>query len=109
MTPERWRNVDDLLCAVLEIEAEQRSACLDSAYSSNLSYGHEVETLLDSGHDARSSLLESPPMSALLTHDTRTPRGWRRPFWACEGRDACPVGSTWTCANAALDTDRLWI
>jgi eukaryotic-like serine/threonine-protein kinase len=63
MTPERWQNVKNMLCAVLELEAEQRPAYLDRACASDPSLRGEVESLLDSGDDIRSSFLQSPPVA----------------------------------------------
>ncbi len=69
MTPERWRNVKDVLCAVLELEPERRSAYLDTTCGSDPSLRRDVESLLDSGDDVRSSFLESPPPAGLLITD----------------------------------------
>jgi eukaryotic-like serine/threonine-protein kinase len=62
MTPERWQNVKDVLCAVLALEPERRSAYLDSACGIDASLRRAVETLLDLEEDARSGFLESPPV-----------------------------------------------
>ena len=65
MTPERWREIKDVLCAALDLEAERRPAYLRSACGSDPSLHHEVETLLNSGDDIRSSFLECPPVPGL--------------------------------------------
>jgi non-specific serine/threonine protein kinase len=60
MTPERWQDVKRVLNAALEHEPDRRSAYLDHACASNPSLRREVETLLASGEDIRSSFLQSP-------------------------------------------------
>jgi tetratricopeptide (TPR) repeat protein len=62
VTPERWHNVKNVLCAVLELKPEQRPAYLDRACASDPSLRGEVQSLLDSGDDIRSSFLQSPPV-----------------------------------------------
>ena len=57
MTPERWQQIRDLLEKALELTPEQRSAFLERACSSDPSLRQEVETLLASSEDVRSSFL----------------------------------------------------
>ncbi len=64
MTPERWQDVKRVLNAALEHEPDKRSAYLDDACASDHSLRREVETLLASGEDIRSSFLQSPPVAA---------------------------------------------
>ncbi len=63
MTPERWQQVQDVLEKVLELPPAERSAFLDYACSSDPTLRREVETLLASSDDVRSSFLQSssPP------------------------------------------------
>jgi serine/threonine protein kinase/Tol biopolymer transport system component len=61
MTPERWQDVKRVLNAALEHEPDQRAAYLDHACASDPSLRREVETLLSSGEDIRSSFLQSSP------------------------------------------------
>ena len=61
MTPERWKQLRDVLEEAQEREPAQRSAFLDRACLSDQSLRQEVEVLLASGDDARSSFLQSAP------------------------------------------------
>jgi serine/threonine protein kinase len=61
MTPERWQQIRDVLEDVQELEPAQRSAFLDRACLSDQSLRQEVEALLASSEDARSTFLQSPP------------------------------------------------
>jgi non-specific serine/threonine protein kinase/serine/threonine-protein kinase len=67
MTPERWRQIRDVLEEAQELEPTQRSAFLDCACSSDQSLRQEVEVLLASSDDAPSSFLHSaPPADELI-------------------------------------------
>jgi serine/threonine protein kinase len=63
MTPERWQEVKNVLCAALDLDPEQRSAYLATACGSDSSLRREVESLLNSGDDIRSSFLQCPPVA----------------------------------------------
>jgi serine/threonine protein kinase len=65
MTPERWLQVKCVLQEALEIGPEQRPAFLDRACSSDHSLRREVESLLSSSNDVRSSFLKSAPDAGL--------------------------------------------
>jgi eukaryotic-like serine/threonine-protein kinase len=67
MTPERWQDVKRVLSAALKLDPHQRPAYLDQACAGNHSLRREVESLLASGDDIRSSFLQSPPVAGLLT------------------------------------------
>jgi serine/threonine protein kinase/Tfp pilus assembly protein PilF len=69
MTPERWQKIRDVLEKALELGTGERSAFLDGACSSDPCLRQEVETLLSSSHDVRSSFLQSPPLSDGLGAD----------------------------------------
>jgi tetratricopeptide (TPR) repeat protein/predicted Ser/Thr protein kinase len=64
MTPQRWQDVKRVLNAALEHEPDKRSAYLEHACASDHSLRREVEILLASGEDIRSSFLQSPPVAA---------------------------------------------
>ena len=66
MTPERWQQIRDVLEKALELTPEQRSAFLERACSSDPSLRQEVETLLASGPDVRSSFLQSSMLRVTL-------------------------------------------
>jgi TolB-like protein/Tfp pilus assembly protein PilF/tRNA A-37 threonylcarbamoyl transferase component Bud32 len=71
MTPERWQEVKDVLCAALDLEPDQRPAYLDRACRGDNSLRREVESLLDSDDDIRSSFLRSlPVIGSLLPEDS---------------------------------------
>ncbi len=66
MTSERWRAVKDVLSAALELEPDQRPRYLDTACGNDPSLRHEVESLLESSDDVRSSFLQFPPLADSL-------------------------------------------
>jgi len=61
MTPERWQQIRDVLEEAQELEPAQRSAFLDRACLSDQSLRQEIDVLLASGDQARSSFLQSAP------------------------------------------------
>jgi len=61
MTPERWQQIRDVLEEAQELEPAQRSAFLDRACLSDQSLRQEIDVLLASGDEARSSFLQSAP------------------------------------------------
>jgi eukaryotic-like serine/threonine-protein kinase len=65
MTPERWQLIQDLLERVLSQVPEERSAFLNRTCSSDSDLRREVETLLASSDNVRSSFLEFLPPSVL--------------------------------------------
>ena len=71
MTPERWQQIRDVLEKALELAPGERSAFLNSACSSDQSLRQEVETLLASSDDVRSSFLQSSTLRVTLTPGTK--------------------------------------
>jgi Tol biopolymer transport system component len=71
MTPERWQEVKDVLNGALELAPEQRSAFLDKAWSQDPSLRQDVESLLASSDQARSSFLQSSAVRVALTKGTQ--------------------------------------
>ena len=71
MTPERWQQVRDVLEKALELPPEQRSAYLHQACSSDPSLRQEVEILLASSPDVRSSFIESSTLRVTLVPGTK--------------------------------------
>ena len=61
MTPERWQQIRDVLEEAQELEPAQRSAFLDRACLSDRSMREELEALLASSDDAKSTFLRSAP------------------------------------------------
>jgi eukaryotic-like serine/threonine-protein kinase len=61
MTPERWQQIRDVLEEAQELEPAQRSAFLDRACLSDQPLRQEIEVLLASSDEARSSFLQSAP------------------------------------------------
>ena len=71
MTPERWEQIRDVLEKALELAPGERSAFLNRACSSDQSLRQEVETLLASSADVRSTFLQSYTPRVTLTSGTR--------------------------------------
>ena len=71
MKPERWQRIRDVLEKALELAPDERFAYLNQACSSDPSLRQEVETLLASSDDVRSSFLQSEPLGVTLTSGTR--------------------------------------
>jgi eukaryotic-like serine/threonine-protein kinase len=66
MTPERHERICELVYQALELDAEARDSFLRRACSSDPSLRREVEALLLSGEDARSSFLKSASFQPTL-------------------------------------------
>jgi serine/threonine protein kinase/TolB-like protein len=81
MTPERWRQVRDLLTSALELEASERSGFLGLNCSGDPSLRQEVERLLAAERELPSSFLEDPPGA----------RG--SPFVSSTGSPVLPAGT----------------
>ncbi len=62
MTHERWQDVKHVLNSALELEPDQRPTYLDGACVGDDSLRREVEALLASADNIRSSFLQSPPV-----------------------------------------------
>jgi len=71
MTPERWQQIRDVLEKALELPPSQRSAFLDGACLSNPSLRQEVESLLASSDEVRSSFLQSSSLRVTITPGTK--------------------------------------
>jgi serine/threonine protein kinase len=72
MTPERWQQIQDVLEKALRLAPSDRSVYLDRACSSDPSLRQEIETLLGSSDDLRSSFLQSSKaLRVLLTSGTK--------------------------------------
>lgn len=63
MTPERWRKIDEILQAALDLAPEHRSAFLDKACAGDAALRREVEGFINS-HDEAGSFIESPAVEA---------------------------------------------
>jgi eukaryotic-like serine/threonine-protein kinase len=71
MTPERWQQIRDLLERAMELGPGERAGLLDRSCASDPSLRHEVEILLASSDDVRSSFMQSQPPRAALVTGTR--------------------------------------
>src|SRR6266545_2244392 len=60
MTPERWRQLEAIFQAALDLVPEERGQYLAEACCGDLSLKSDVETLL-SQHESAGDLLEEPP------------------------------------------------
>ncbi len=61
MTPERWKQIDTLYHAALEVEAKERNCLLDQACADDAELRAEVESLLAT-HEQAGSFLGKPAM-----------------------------------------------
>jgi predicted RNA-binding Zn-ribbon protein involved in translation (DUF1610 family) len=57
MTPERWKQIEEVFQAALEREADQRAAFLDKACAGDAELREEVESLLEADQQANSSYI----------------------------------------------------
>ena len=71
MTGERWQEIRTVLEAALPMDSARRRAYLDQVCSSDESLRREVESLLAADKQARSSFLESPPLTVRLEKGAR--------------------------------------
>jgi Tol biopolymer transport system component len=71
MTPEQWKKARDVLAEALELKPEERAAFLDRVFSSEGGLRREVERLLSSSEEARSSFLASSALHVALAPGTR--------------------------------------
>jgi len=71
MTPERWQQIRDVLEKALELTPQQRSVFLDGACLSDPSLRQEVEALLASNEEVRTSFLQSSPLRVPITPGTK--------------------------------------
>src|SRR5215469_16699239 len=67
MNPEQWQQAREVLADALALKPEDRPAFLDRACSSDDSLRQEVERLLSSSDEARSSFLQSSAFRIGLT------------------------------------------
>ena len=61
MKPERWRQIDQLLDAALELDPGQRAGFLDQACAGRGQLRREVESLLEA-HGRAGSFIEAPAL-----------------------------------------------
>jgi serine/threonine protein kinase len=66
VTPEQWQRVREVLGEALALKPEDRTPFLDKACSSDPMLRREVETLLSSSNEVRSSFLQSCPSRKAL-------------------------------------------
>ena len=73
MTPERWEQIGTIMDAALALDATKRSEYLEQACSGDAELRNEVESLLDSHHEAGSHFLSTGAAPELAPQDrTRT-------------------------------------
>lgn len=75
MTPERWKQIQDLLQSALDRTPDQRAPFLDEACAGDDSLRKEVESLLAANEQVVESFLQSPAIedaAALLEEQTRS-------------------------------------
>jgi serine/threonine protein kinase/tetratricopeptide (TPR) repeat protein len=71
MTPEQWQRVRELLAEALALKPEGRSPLLQKVQAADPVLGRELETLLASSDEVRSSFLRSPAVAATLPPGTK--------------------------------------
>ena len=77
MNPERWKQIDDLLQATMELPEEERTAFLRRASGEDRELEREVQSLLAARKDA-GSFLETPAVEDAI-HDFSDPTSPIRP------------------------------
>src|ERR1051326_10828 len=70
MTPEEWQRGREILAEALELKPDQRPVFLERACSGNAGLRREVERLLSSSEEARSSFMESTAYHVALKPGT---------------------------------------
>src|SRR6516162_4089817 len=70
MKPEQWQQAREVLADALELKPEERPAFLDRVCSSDHALRREVERLLSSNDEARSSFLQSSAFRVTLVPGT---------------------------------------
>jgi serine/threonine protein kinase/Tol biopolymer transport system component len=76
---DRWRQIDELLDAVMELPAEEREAFLTKACAGDDELRREVRSLL-AGQEKVSGFLEGPAMQVVAQAMARSPEGPSAPF-----------------------------
>jgi hypothetical protein len=71
MSPERWQQIKTLLEKALEIPPGQRTAFLDRVCAHDAEMRNELESLLSSNDDVRSSFLHSAIPPVTLTRGSK--------------------------------------
>ena len=77
MNAQRWRQVDRVLEAALELSTAERPPYLDAACGGDAELRREVEQLLRAEEDAR-SFLETPPSDEVVAEALKGPQEGRR-------------------------------
>jgi non-specific serine/threonine protein kinase/serine/threonine-protein kinase len=65
ITPERWKQVKELLCDVIEMDPTRRSAYLEHACGDDISLKHEVQRLLAAQESAGPAFMKEPALEVL--------------------------------------------
>jgi serine/threonine protein kinase/tetratricopeptide (TPR) repeat protein len=69
MTPERWQQIDQLLDAALQRNAEERGSFLTDSCAGDDSLRREIESLLEAHNRAATFIEASPPVAAEVITD----------------------------------------
>lgn len=71
MKSEGWQRIQEILGEALELSAAERPTFLDRACAADSSLRREVESLLASSEEARSTFLQPPPLGMTLRTGTK--------------------------------------
>jgi Tol biopolymer transport system component/serine/threonine protein kinase/tetratricopeptide (TPR) repeat protein len=72
MTPERWRKIEPILHAALELDPGERAAYLVSVCGDDQGLRNEIEALIES-YDEAEEFIETPIMGKLADRDDQSP------------------------------------
>lgn len=74
MTPERWRKVEEIFHAALDLPPDERTTWLDTACAGDGELKAEVQSLLASDGDNTAGLENPVPQAVVALHEAKAPR-----------------------------------
>jgi eukaryotic-like serine/threonine-protein kinase len=70
LTPERWKQIEGVFDAAIDLAPEERDAYLDATCGEDAELRRQVEMLIRS-HDAAGSFIEEPAVAGVITNPSR--------------------------------------